>query len=88
MAQQLSCFGLNADVKKMTKEFMAMQREIAELVTKAEKNRDNYTSTQRYCILLDDIIINYVFKEGDESRYTNPLTSYDLLTKSIVKTSL
>lgn len=58
MAQQLSCFGLNADVKKMTKEFMTMQRKIAELLTKAEKNRGNYTSTQKYCTLLNDIIIN------------------------------
>ena len=65
-----------------------MQRKIAELLTKAEKNRGNCTNTQKYCILLDDIIINYVFKEGDESRYTNLLTSYDLLTKSAVKTSL
>lgn len=67
---------------------MAMQRKIAELLTKAEKNRGNCTNTQKYCVLLDDIIINYVFKEGDESRYTNLLTSYDLLTKSAVKTSL
>lgn len=67
---------------------MTTQRKIAQLLTKAEKNRGNYTSTQKYCILLDDIIINQVFKEGDEQRYTNPLTSYDLLTKSAVKTSL
>ena len=55
---------------------------------KAENNRGNYTSTQNTAYFLMILLSITVFKEGDESRYTNPLTSYDLLTKSAVKTSL
>ena len=58
------------------------------VLTKAENIRGNYTSTQNtvYCLMI--LLSITVFREGDESRYTNPLTSYDLLTKSTVKTSL
>ena len=93
MAQQLNCFGLSVDVKKMTKELVNSRLckencQVTVVLTKAENNRGNYTSTQNnvYCLMI--LLSITVFKEGDESRYTNPLTSYDLLTKSAVKTSL
>lgn len=93
VAQQLNCFGLSVDVKKMTKELVNSclckeNCQVTVVLTKAENNRGNYTSTQNtvYCLMI--LLSITVFKEGDESRYTNPLTSYDLLTKSAVKTSL
>ena len=62
--------------------------QVTVVLTKAENNRGNYTSTQNTAYFLMILLSITVFKEGDESRYTNPLTSYDLLTKSAVKTSL
>ena len=93
VAQQLNCFGLSVDVKKMTKELVNSRLckencQVTVVLTKAENNRGNYTSTQNTAYFLMILLSITVFKEGDESRYTNPLTSYDLLTKSAVKTSL
>ena len=67
MAQQLNCFGLSVDVKKMTKELVNSRLckencQVTVVLTKAENNRGNYTSTQN--ILLDDIIINYSIQRG------------------------
>ena len=65
MAQQLSCFGLSADLKKMAKEFMAMQRKIAELLTKAEKNKCNYIQACKNTVYFLMILSSFtVFKEG------------------------
>ena len=51
MAQQLNCFGLSVDVKKMTKELVNSllckeNGQVTVVLTKAENNRGNYTSTQ------------------------------------------
>ena len=51
VAQQLNCFGLSVDVKKMTKELVNSRLckencQVTVVLTKAENNRGNYTSTQ------------------------------------------
>ena len=67
VAQQLNCFGLSVDVKKMTKELVKYSRlckencQVTVVLTKAENNRGNYTSTQNtvYCLMILLSILQY-----------------------------